>query len=88
MNASVRSSWGEGPASNQQVQTYPTGCRAMNITRSPKREGGHRTVDNSLLAHRLCNRVGYAKSVGNPYDGDVARAETARQAAIQRREHL
>ena len=29
--------------------------------------GGHRTVDNALLAHRLCNRVDYSKSIGRPH---------------------
>jgi len=25
-----------------------------------KREGGHRDVDNAILAHRLCNRIDYS----------------------------
>jgi hypothetical protein len=40
-----------------------------------KSEGGHRAVDNARLAHRLCNRVDYSKSIGRSYDKDLARAE-------------
>jgi hypothetical protein len=43
-----------------------------------KAKGGHRTVDNALLAHRLCNRVPYAKSIGRSYAKDLARVEAAR----------
>lgn len=43
-----------------------------------KHEGGHKTVDNIRLAHRLCNRVEYAKAVGRPYARDVARADAER----------
>src|ERR1044072_3038637 len=32
-----------------------------------KRTGGYRTVDNAVLAPRLCNRVDYFISVGRPY---------------------
>src|ERR687887_1332922 len=32
-----------------------------------KREGGHRAVDNAILAHRLCNRIDYSISVGRPH---------------------
>jgi len=28
-----------------------------------KRDGGHRLVDNAILAHRLCNRIDYSISV-------------------------
>src|SRR5438477_2226339 len=35
-----------------------------------KREGGHRVVDNSILAHRLCNRIDYSISVGRSYASD------------------
>ena len=31
-----------------------------------KKEGGHREVDNAILAHRLCNRIDYSISVGRP----------------------
>ncbi len=32
-----------------------------------KREGGQRTVDNAVLAHRLCNRIDYSIAVGRSY---------------------
>jgi hypothetical protein len=47
----------------------------------PKREGGHRTVDNSVLAHRLCNRIDYSISVGRSYARDLERVRKAREAA-------
>ncbi len=46
-----------------------------------KREGGHRTVDNSVLAHRLCNRIDYSISVGRSYASDLERVRKAREAA-------
>lgn len=49
-----------------------------------KKDGGHLTVDNVRLAHRLCNRVDYAKLVGRRYDKDLERAEAARLTAINR----
>jgi hypothetical protein len=48
-----------------------------------KAKGGHRTVDNTLLAHRLCNRVDYSKSIGRSYAKDLARVEAARLQAIE-----
>jgi hypothetical protein len=50
----------------------------------PKREGGHRSVDNAILAHRLCNRIDYSISVGRPYAGDLERVRKAREEAIRR----
>lgn len=50
-----------------------------------RREGGHRTVDNAVLAHRLCNRVDYSKSIGRSYEKDLARVERARLRAIEHR---
>jgi hypothetical protein len=50
-----------------------------------KRAGGHRTVDNTLLAHRLCNRIDYSIEVGRPHAKDLARVEKAREEAIRRR---
>ena len=38
-----------------------------------KRDGGHRTVDNSILAHRFCNKIDYARSEGLPTARDFAR---------------
>jgi hypothetical protein len=48
-----------------------------------KEQGGHRTVDNVRLAHRLCNRVDYSKRIGRPYASDLARVEAARIAATR-----
>jgi exonuclease III len=48
-----------------------------------KMDGGHRTVDNVRLAHRLCNRVDYSKLVGRSYSKDRARVEEARREAIR-----
>jgi hypothetical protein len=48
-----------------------------------KAEGGQRTLENTLLAHRLCNRVDYAKSAGRPYAKDLERVEAARRKAIE-----
>ncbi len=49
-----------------------------------KREGGHRDVDNAILAHRLCNRIDYSISVGRPYARDLERVRKAREEAIRR----
>ena len=49
-----------------------------------KREGGHRVVDNAVLAHRLCNRIGYSIEVDRPHAKDLARIEKAREEAIRR----
>jgi len=46
-----------------------------------KREGGHRDVDNAILAHRLCNRIDYSISVGRPYASDLERVRKAREEA-------
>ena len=48
----------------------------------PKRDGGRRTVDNSVLAHRLCNRRDYSISVGRSDLRDRERIEKAREAAV------
>jgi hypothetical protein len=50
----------------------------------PKREGGRRAVDNSILAHRLCNRVDYSRSVGRSYASDLERVRKAREEATRR----
>jgi hypothetical protein len=50
----------------------------------PKRDGGHRTVDNSILAHRLCNRIDFSLSVGRPHARDLERVRKAREEAIRR----
>ena len=46
-----------------------------------KREGGHRTVDNAVLAHRLCNRIDYSIAVGRSHARDLERIRKAREAA-------
>jgi len=46
-----------------------------------KRDGGHRTVDNSVLAHRLCNRIGYSIAVGRSHASDLERIRRAREGA-------
>jgi len=48
-----------------------------------KREGGQRTVDNTVLGHRLCNRIDYSKSVGRSHAKDLARVESARRRATE-----
>lgn len=48
-----------------------------------KEDGGHKTVDNVRLAHRLCNRVDYAKRTGKSYARDLGRVEAARRAATE-----
>ena len=50
-----------------------------------KREGGHRTVDNAVLAHRLCNRIDYSIFAGRSYKRDLKRVRNAREEAIGRR---
>src|SRR5436309_1120938 len=49
-----------------------------------KREGGHRDVDNAILAHRLCNRIDYSITVGRPHARDLQRVRKAREEAIRR----
>jgi hypothetical protein len=46
-----------------------------------KRDGGHRQVDNAVLAHRLCNRIDYSISAGRPHAKDLERVRKAREAA-------
>lgn len=50
-----------------------------------KRKGGHRVVENSLLAHRLCNRIAYSIEAGRSHAKDLARIEKAREEAIRRK---
>jgi hypothetical protein len=51
----------------------------------PKRLGGKRAVDNSVLAHRLCNRLDYSIAVGRSHQRDLERIREAREAAIAAR---
>jgi hypothetical protein len=47
-------------------------------------DGGRETVDNSRLAHRLCNRVDYSKRINRSFAKDLARVEAARQEGLRR----
>jgi hypothetical protein len=49
-----------------------------------KKDGGHRTVDNAILAHRLCNRIDYSIRVGRSYASDLERIRKAREEANRR----
>jgi hypothetical protein len=46
-----------------------------------KRDGGRESVDNAILAHRLCNRIDYSISVGRSHARDLERIRKAREAA-------
>jgi hypothetical protein len=48
-----------------------------------KREGGKETVDNAILAHRLCNRIDHSIRVGRSYASDLKRIRKAREDAIR-----
>jgi hypothetical protein len=48
---------------------------------TPKREGGKATPDNTILAHRLCNKLDFFVSHGLSIEKDLARVEAAREAA-------
>ncbi len=48
-----------------------------------KREGGRESVDNAVLAHRLCNRIDYSISVGEVTRRDLERIRKAREAAAE-----
>jgi len=50
----------------------------------PKRDGGRRSPDNTILAHRLCNRVDYSIAVGRSYARDLERVRMAREEAVGR----
>jgi hypothetical protein len=43
-----------------------------------KCDGGRETIDNSRLAHRLCNRVDYSRRIDRSFAKDLARVEAAR----------
>jgi hypothetical protein len=48
-----------------------------------KEEGGKETVDNAILAHRLCNRIDYSIRVGRSYASDLERVRKAREEATR-----
>lgn len=45
-----------------------------------RHEGGKETTDNTRLAHRLCNRIDYSRSIGRPHEKDLQRVEKERLA--------
>jgi hypothetical protein len=49
-----------------------------------KSQGGRETVDNSRLAHRLCNRVDYSKRIDRSLEKDLARVEATRRKLFRR----
>ena len=49
-----------------------------------KEKGGKETVDNSVLAHRLCNRIDFSITSGRSHARDLERIEKAREAAIRK----
>src|SRR5216110_183224 len=49
----------------------------------PKREGGRRTVDNAVLAHRLCNKLDHLIRDGRSIEKDLARVRRASEAAAE-----
>jgi hypothetical protein len=51
----------------------------------PKRDGGKETVDNAILAHRLCNRMGFSMSAGRSHARDLERITKARKDATKDR---
>jgi hypothetical protein len=50
----------------------------------PRHQGGRDRVDNSLLAHRLCNKLDHFESAGLSMQKDLARVEKARAAAAEK----
>lgn len=50
-----------------------------------KEDGGKESVENSILAHRLCNRVDYSIRVGRSHERDLERIRKAREDAIRQR---
>jgi hypothetical protein len=49
-----------------------------------KKDGGKETVDNVILAHRLCNRIDHSLRVGRPHARDLERIRKAREEGIRR----
>jgi hypothetical protein len=46
----------------------------------PKVDGGRRTIDNAVLAHRLCNKLDHSIRNGLSIEKDLARVRKAREA--------
>ena len=53
-----------------------------------KSEGGRKTLENSRLAHRFCNRVGYSTPDGPLPPKEQRRIDEARRRAIEARRSL
>jgi hypothetical protein len=49
-----------------------------------KKDGGKATVDNTILAHRLCNRLDHSLRVGRSHERDLERIRKAREEGIRR----
>jgi len=49
----------------------------------PKRHGGRETVDNVILAHRLCNRIDYSFTAGRSHRRDLETIARSREEAIR-----
>jgi hypothetical protein len=51
----------------------------------PKRDGGRETPDNSVLAHRLCNRLDFSIAIGRSHRRDLERIRKAREGVTSSR---
>jgi hypothetical protein len=49
-----------------------------------KKDGGKETVDNVILAHRLCNRLDHSLREGRSHRRDLERIRKAREEGIRR----
>src|SRR4051794_7440237 len=49
-----------------------------------QQDGGTAAVDNSILAHRLCNRLDHSLRVGRAHARDLERIRKAREEGIRR----
>ena len=49
-----------------------------------QKDGGKETVDNVILAHRLCNRLDHSLRVGRSHRRDLERIRKAREEGIRR----
>ena len=49
-----------------------------------RKDGGKETVDNVILAHRLCNRLDHSLRVGRSHGRDLERIRSAREEGIRR----
>ena len=47
----------------------------------PKGEGGSKSVDNAVLAHRICNKLDFSISDGRSIEKDLEKIRKAREAA-------